>query len=95
MNAFFAETESPMSIFLNYYKVVASGPNIYLMHKSLLILIIVVQKIPVGNKCVTQKHIMDLKALLAVISGTSDSSCASEQSLNYNFNDFNDFQFPC
>lgn len=33
-----------------------------LMHNSLLILIIVIQKIPVGNKYIIQNHIMDLKA---------------------------------
>lgn len=64
------------------------------MRNNLLILIIVIQKIPVGNKYIIQNHIMDLKALLA-ISGPSDCSCVSEQSLNYSFNDFNDFQFLC
>lgn len=68
------------------------GPNKCLMHNSLLILIIVIQKIPVGNKYIIQNHIMDLKALLS--QDPSDCSCVrSEQSLNYSFNDFNDFNF--
>lgn len=48
------------------------------MHMSLLILIIVIQGILVYNKHVIEKHVLDLKTLLA-ISGPPDHRSARHQ----------------